>query len=114
MHVRLPDVYMQHLGGCDWATGLIEEKNQTLSATDHAKFQVTPATDRSMEPSWNRLGTILRVTGNPDCVPAQALDLIMTAFGLNVDRGTRPKILEIEKFGRNSHSGTPTIADALS
>src|SRR6185369_10396488 len=97
LRFRLPDVNMAHLGGGHRASGLLKHKNQTFPAPDHTKFHSTLAVDRPLKPRSNRLGTVLRVTGNPNRVPTQALDFIMTAARFDVDRETGSQILEIEK-----------------
>jgi len=111
LRFRLSDVDMENSRGCHRAPGLVEHKNQTPPARDHAKFQTTIAIDRPVEPGCHRLGTKLRVTGNPNCVSTQALDFVMTSVGLDVDRETGIEIVDVEKFRRDRHSFPHMIAD---
>ena len=46
------------------------------------------------------IGTILRVPGDANGVPAQAFDLVMPALGLHVDPGTGCQAVGIHQFSR--------------
>ena len=46
----------------------------------------------------NGIGAELRVAGNADRIPTQALDPVVAAFGFHVDQGTLRQVLAIDHF----------------
>jgi hypothetical protein len=92
---------------------LVKQKYRAHSAPNQAQPHYAFLIYGAVQLRRHGIGTVLRVAGNADRIPAEAFDPVMAALGLDVDQGTTQQALAIDKFGR-CHSTLPPFHPMLS
>src|SRR5580704_6335372 len=96
---------MQHPRSRD-GLALVQEKHHSLPAPDESQLEHAFIVYGAVQVRQHGVGAILRMTGNADCVPAQAFDPVVAALGLHIDRGTARQALAVYEFS-GCHSKLP-------
>ena len=81
-------------------TLVIQQKYEAHSTPDQTELQDAFLVQRSVQPGWHGIRTILRVPGYANGIPAQAFDLVMPALRLYLDPGTGGQAVAIHQFSR--------------
>src|SRR5579872_3228019 len=79
---------------------LVEQELEAHPAPDHAEFHGALLVYGTVQPRGNRHGTIFGMPGDDNGSTAQALDTVVTAFGLDVDYRSVGQTRAIDQFGR--------------